>query len=97
MYVLGPKPMPKTVARLRGGGNVKREPTLVNNKVILGHNGTILPRTNPSLDKPSRGLDRQPAIWKDFLGSPASIDNHCKNKVQRRVLKYLRRKLLPPH
>ena len=40
----------------------------------------VLLRTNPTSDKPSRGPDRRPAVWKDFPESPASIDKHCKKQ-----------------
>ena len=54
-------------------------------------------RTNSTSDKASRDPNRQSAVRKDVPRSPASTDKHGKNKVQREVLKYLGRKLLPPH
>ena len=40
----------------------------------------VLLRTNPTSDKPSQGPDRRPAVRKDFPGSRASIDKHCKKQ-----------------
>ena len=37
---IGPKAHAEDCSSSEEGENVKREPTLVNNKVILGHNGT---------------------------------------------------------
>ena len=56
-----------------------------------------VPRTNSTSDKPSRGPNKRSAIRKDIPIGPTGVDKHGKNKVQREVLKYLRRKLLPPH
>ena len=55
------------------------------------------PRTDVTSTNQSRGPDRRSAVQGDVPGSSADTDKHCKNKVQRGVLKYLRRKLLPPH
>jgi len=55
------------------------------------------PKLNVTSGKQSRDQSRWSAVQRDVLGNFASTDKYCKNKVQRRVLKYLRRKLLPPH
>jgi len=54
-------------------------------------------RTNVTSANQSQGSNRWFAVQGDVLGSFVGTDKHCKNKVQRGVLKYLRRKLLPPH
>ena len=63
--------------------------------VILAQEG--MPRTNVTLDTQSRDPNRLSAVQKDVPGSSAGTDKHCGNKVQRGVLKYPRKKLLPPH
>ena len=55
------------------------------------------PRANVTLDNQSRVPNRWSAVQGDVPGSSTGTDKHCKNKVHRGVLKYLRRKLLPPH
>ena len=55
------------------------------------------PMTNVSLDRKSRGLNRWSAIQGNVLGSSIDTNKHCRNIGQGGILKYLRRKLLPPY
>jgi len=55
------------------------------------------PRMNVTLSKQSWYPNRWSAIHKDFLENSADTDKHCKKEVQRGILKYLGRKLLPSH
>ena len=52
----------------------------------------VLLRTNPTSDKPSQGPDRRPAVRKDFPGSRASIDKHCKKQSIERSLEISKEK-----
>ena len=63
--------------------------------VIIAQEGRS--RTNVTSDNQSQGLNRWSAVQGDVPGSSAGTDKHCKKKVQKGVLKYLRRKLLSPH
>ena len=63
--------------------------------VILAQEG--MPRTNVTSNTQNWGPNMLSAIRKDVPESSTVIDEHCRNKVQGRVLKYLRRKLLPPY
>ena len=72
---------------------------LVNEEVSFDHNGPLKVRLrmNASSANPSRGPWRWSAVQGDVPRSSAGADKYCRNKGQRGVLKYLRRKLLPPH
>ena len=57
----------------------------------------VRPRMNASSANLSRGPWRWFVVRVDNPGSSVGANKHCRNKGQRRLLKYLRRKLLPPH
>ena len=98
IYVLGPKPKPRTRDRPRRGKRYQGSPCQWMTRsilVIMAQEGK--PRTNVTSDNQNQGSNRWSTIQKDVLGSFAGTDKPCKNKVQRGVLKCLRRKLLPLH
>ena len=98
MYVLGLKPESRTKDRPRRGKRYEGSPCqqmMRSVLVIMAHK--CRPRTNVTSNKQSRGPNRWYAVQGDIPGNSEGIDMHCKNKVQREVLKYLKRKLLPPH
>ena len=70
---------------------------LVNEKVSFGHKG---PRgwveDNASSAEQSRGPKRWSAVQGNVPGNFVGTDKHYRNIGQGGVLKYLRRKLLPP-
>ena len=71
---------------------------LANGEANFDHNDLEgRPRTDITSNNQSRGPNRWSAVQGDVLRSFASTDTHCKNKVQRGVTKYLKRKLLPPY
>ena len=63
--------------------------------VIMAQEGG--PRMNASSDNQSRGLKRWSVVQGNVPGSSIGMDKHCRNIGQGGVLKYLRKKLLPPH
>ena len=60
--------------------------------VVIAQEGR--PMTNVALANQSQGPNRQSVVQEDVPGSFTGTDKHCRNKVQRGILKYLRRKLL---
>ena len=98
MWVLGlrPKPrtrdLPKRVKRYQGNLYQWMTKSVL---VMMAQEGR--PRTNVTSDKQNRGPNRWSAVQRDIPESSGGTNKHYKNKVQREVLKYLRRKLLPPH
>ena len=50
---------------------------------------------NVTSDKQSQDPNRWSVVQGDVPRIPTGTDKHYKNKVQREVLKYLKRKLLP--
>ena len=55
------------------------------------------PRINASSTDQCRGLKRLSVTQGDLPGSLVGVDKHCRDVRQGKVLKYLRRKLLPLH
>ena len=55
------------------------------------------PRMNASSADQGRGQQRWSAVQGNVLGNSVGIDGHYRNIRQEEVLKYLGRKLLPPH
>ena len=71
---------------------------LVNEKVNFGHKGPRgWARMNVSSANPSRGPKRWSTVQGNILGNSVKTDNHYKNIRQKGVLKYLKRKLIPPN
>ena len=98
MYILGLRPKPRTRGRPRRskhyqGSLCQQMKNLV--LVIMTKEGR--PMTNVSLDRKSRGSNRWSAIQGNLLGSSIDTNKHCRNIGQGGILKYLRRKLLPPY
>ena len=54
-------------------------------------------RINASSVDQCRGLKRLSVAQGDVLGSLVSVDKHCRDVRQGKILKYLRRKLLLPY
>ena len=63
--------------------------------VIMAQEGG--PRINTSLANQGRGQKNWSTIQGTVQGSSIGMNRHCRNIGQGEVLKYLRRKLLPPH
>ena len=63
--------------------------------VIRAHEGG--PRMNASSANQSRGLKGWSAVQGNVPRNSVDTDKYYKNIGQGEVLKYLRRKLLPPH
>ena len=55
------------------------------------------PRINASLVDQCQGSKRLFVAQGDVPGSLVSVDKHCRDVKQGKVLKYFRGKLLPPH
>ena len=63
--------------------------------IIMTQKGGL--RINASSVDQCRGLKRLSVAQGDVLGSLVSVDKHCRDVRQGKILKYLRRKLLPPY
>ena len=63
--------------------------------VIMAQEGG--PRINTSSANQGRGQKKWSTIQGNVPGSSIGMNRHCRNIGQGEVLKYLRRKLLPPH
>ena len=63
--------------------------------IIRAHEGG--PRMNASSVNKSRGPKGWSAVQGNISGNSVDTDKHYRNIGQGGVLKYLRRKLLPPH
>ena len=63
--------------------------------VIMARKGG--PRMNASSANQVRGQKKWSTVQGSIPRSSVGMDGHCKNIGQGEVLKYLRRKLLPPH
>ena len=63
--------------------------------IIMAQEGG--PRINASSADQCRGLKRLSVAQGDVPRSLVFVDKHCRDVRQGKVLKYLRRKLLPPH
>ena len=55
------------------------------------------PRMNVSLANQSRGPKGWFAVQENISGNFVDTDKHYRNIGQKRILKYLRKKLLAPH
>ena len=74
--------------------SLAEEIVLLNKEVFFSHNSL---RDKCILGYPKPRSDTWVAVQRNVLGSFASTNKHYKNKVRRRVLKYLREKLRPPY
>ena len=63
--------------------------------IIMAQEGG--PRINASSTDQCRGPKRFSIAQGDVPGSLVGVDKHCRDVRQGKVLKYLRRKLPPPH
>jgi len=63
--------------------------------VIMAREGG--PKMNASSANQVRGQKKWSTVQGNVPGSSVGMDGHYKNIGQGEVLKYLRRKLLPPH
>ena len=77
---------------------LSREFVLVNEEVIFGHNGIEgLSEDECSSTDQGRGQQRWSAVQGNILGNFVSMNGYYRNIGQGEVLKYLGKKLLPPH
>ena len=63
--------------------------------IIMAQEGG--PRINAFSANQCQGLKRLPVAQGDVPRSLVGVDKHCRDVIQGKVLKYLRRKMLPLH